>query len=606
MPNLQPSSQSDLEEPVAALLARLAAGWSPLPYAPPTIVSVTHDDDDLTDRFLGLRIEEDFLVLRFRVGLTDLIANGPVVIVTEDGGQIEAQVGPTEFMFAAGPSLGELTVTCREWIAQPAERPLLWIGRLKGARILRGAGNLRIVRPEGDGARSSEGHLVLNSPNNRLIIIWPEVGGDPCWLVVESNEELVPQAVWRDRMLLRVVLGSAIDVDSFVAVDSGGEPVGMFVDSSSVGGRDVGKTVEPLVPLRPSVEGGISTWAAPFFRKLSEAYVLDGPPDPLTIAVFRYGHSLAPMDVDTEFVMVAGAVSVLLQSLAGEGESPIPPAAVVLEGLDAAEAALRRSDDVALRAALVTLASYLNGDREREYLVELDDAAGLAVYREVLEARSVWDRGTIRPPGSEETLATALEGFARVQRLRRAFAVLLAHGVGYGGPVGRFQYSIGEGLGWLRGPELNSEDEEAAAIRYVATTTTAVSPVWPGFRPPRVPDTPVIRALVAFADGIRERTREAVTARLRPLPRRDDEPQRLSFRLVLTAAPSVHVALFSVQAEGEGATILGWTDGARELTTPGEVGLFGAEVAQSEELRFQVERLMLIGDDVRRGETAQA
>jgi hypothetical protein len=64
------------------------------------------------------------------------------------------------------------------------------------------------------------------------------------------------------------------------------------------------------------------------------------------------------------------------------------------------------------------------------------------------------------------------------------------------------------------------------------------------------------------------------------------------------------VALFALQVDGDAVTVQGWEDGGRDLSTPEEVAAFGAEVARSDAFRYQVDRLLLIGDDVRRGEAS--
>lgn len=594
--------------PVADLLARLAAGWSPLPYTPLAVISASHAEGDLTDRFLGARLDGSSLEIRFRGGFTDsmtALSWGSLALVTRNGERVEADVGGTSFRSESGTLTAELVVTSREWIAHPVEPAVLWVGRLTGARVSRWTGNLRIDRPEGEGVRSSPGHFVFDSPSARLYLVWPEVGDDPEWLAVEPKEVLEPRELWRDRLLLRVVLGSPIDVSSYVALDAAGETVGGLVDDAGVGGREVSDSAGALVPLRPTVRFGKATWAAPMFQRLTSAYAMDGVPDAITTALFRYGHTLPPMDVDTEYVVVSGAVWLLVRALAEDPSGETVPASDVMDELAVAESALRHSDLDALRGAVFRLATRLAGGRERELLMAIDEESGAIVHDEVLSAWAVWDRGTLRPSGAAPTEHSALEGFVRVQRMRRAFAVLLAHAVGYGGPLHSFRDFVGDGpFGWLPDPNSDPDDEALAAARYLASAETPVSSVWPDFALPEVPDTPVLRAVVAFADGLRSRTRGAVSARLRSLPRRHDEPLRLSFRLLLTAEPSVHVALFALQVDGDAVTVQGWEDGGRDLSTPEEVTAFGAEVARSDAFRYQVDRLLLIGDDVRRGEAS--
>ena len=614
LPDPSPLPTHAVEEPVAGLIARLAAGWSPLPYVPHAVESVTYNGEDLTDRFLDLRVAYGVLRLRFRSTLSvgrDLMMEGSLQIETRDGAIIEAVIGGTGFQFGGvsvgeGMSAGELILTSRRWTALPTSaRAVLWVGRLTGASLPRGDGNLETEQSSAGGIRQSSGHFVLSSTSATVYLVSPDTGGESsAWFAVEPRGDFDSNEVWRDRMLLRTLFGSAFDVGSFVALDADGKTVGSQISASSIGGREVSGTVGPLVPLGPSTRWPGLTWTAPFFSKLVRAYSLGAAPGPVTTAIFRYGHSLAPMDADTEFVMVAGAVRLLLRGLLDGDNGEHLDVSLVTEGLNAAESAIQRGDQGALREALVEITSYLDGDREREYLIGLDNDAGVVVYNELVASRAVWDRGTIRPVGTAGTRETDIEGFQRVQRLRRAFAVLLAHAIGYGGPVGRFHSYIGEGYGWLQDPDVAPEDRETASSQYTATTETEVSAVWPAFRLPSVPDVATVRAFVAFADGLREQTQGAVLARLRPLPQRGDGPADLSFRLVVAVAPTVHVALFTVRVTDDGVAVLGWDDEARVLTTPDHVAAFGQEVAQSDELQYQVERLLLIGDDVQRGESA--
>lgn len=599
-----------IEEPVAGLLARLVTGWSPIPFALGAVKTVTHGDSDLTDQLLSARIDGGLLEIRFRVELhesmTSVEPGSTLVLSSEEGSHVEARVTKTSFRSDSGTLLGELVVTSNAWNATPPEPPVLWVGRIsQPASLDRWMGNLGIRRPYGDGFKESNGHLAVESPSAELYLLWSENGTEPEWLVAAPTADFGRRQLWRDRMLLRTVLGLPLDIPSFTAVDKKGDPIGIVVDDGGISRQRTSELAGSLVPLRPTTEFGARAWSAPFFRKLAQSYRMDGMADPVTTAVFRYGYTLSPMETDTQFILVAGATWVLLRALASQETSSLPGTSTIAEGVQQTMEALKAQKEDAVRAGLQILSSYLDGDRERKYLLRHYSGEGLTLYDELLNAHSVWERGQIREEGAESTELTAIDSFQRVLRMRRAFAVLLGRAIGYGGPIASFTGFLGTlPLGWLPPLPLEAEDAAEAGTRFVAETEENADRLWADFRVPEIPDSPLTRALVSFADEVRVRTEGAVTARLRPLPSRGQEPLRLSFRIRLVDAPWVHVALFAVQIENGDMTIQGWEGEERVLSSGAEVVSFGNEVMGSEELQYQVRRLLLIGDDVRHGEVA--
>ena len=598
-PTPVPLDPSLIEEPVAALLTRLAAGWSPPPYVPDAVVSVRAGGQDATGSFLGLRRDGDELEVRYRddarsMGAGYLIA-GDIEADLADGGLLEAEAHGSTFEFATS----ETTVRCRRWTVR-SDAAVAWVGRLIGTEIERGTGNVRVVRREANRTWTTEDHLRVESPDATLYVLRGR-DAKPTWLIVCPRGTFDARQTWRDQMLLRTLLATSFGVDGLTAVDAAGAAVGAWVDDRDTSARAVGSGRPPLVPTRPTGRWGRLTWVAPLFERVSARYSLEDEPDPVTTAVYRYGHSLGPVDPDTELVLVASAVWVVLRGMAAGHGSALPPHPLVREVAAALEKAAESGDSARFESAVETLTVW-SQTRERALLEEIDPDAGAHVFRELAAARDVWDRGLVRGPDGEASPTNGIATWGRVQRLRRAFAVLLAREVGYGGPVvGEEAHEDGT-TDWLRGPEAAENTEAAAAARYVAASSAEVSSAWPEFIPPGVPETPTVQALVRFADGLRERTDGAVTARLRPLPRRDGEPRRLSFRLLLGRVPSVHVALFSVEVEADGVVVTGWDDGAVRLEDSEAVAVFGDRVASSEEMRYQVERLLLIGEDVLRGE----
>ena len=111
-----------------------------------------------------------------------------------------------------------------------------------------------------------------------------------------------------------------------------------------------------------------------------------------------------------------------------------------------------------------------------------------------------------------------------------------------------------------------------------------------------------MRAFTAFAEELRQHTKGRVYARLRRLPRRGSEPAQLSFRLLLVRAPATQVALFTIELLKKGFVVQGWRENPVRITTPKALDGFQQLLLASREFHYEVERLLLIEEDIRRGE----
>jgi hypothetical protein len=190
-----------------------------------------------------------------------------------------------------------------------------------------------------------------------------------------------------------------------------------------------------------------------------------------------------------------------------------------------------------------------------------------------------------------------------VQQLRRAYAVVLARSIGYQGPVSQFPTAaLDQEAGWLHdvvpAPEII---QEARSFYFVDADLTKVS-IWPRFGLDELPENRLVNQFSTFADDFRQTTQGRITARLRLLPRRPAEPVRFSFRLMVNNAPTTQVALFTVEMVSEELVVRGWTDKPISLGTEAELDAFVQTLLGSEKLRYEIQRLLLIEEDIQRGE----
>ena len=605
------SATHPIDALTSGLLAKLSAGWSPLPPRLPLLTEVTLNGEDQTRSVLGVREVAGEAEVRFRavhVPWDPDTVSGALRGTTVDGAVFEGRVSNTSVSFGDGTPGGfETVLRCRRWSLLPADPVTLWVARVEGGPLFDGVGNLEIRRRRGGRTSWSSENLRLHPPGGPLYLVTGRVGaGEKGVWVALARDAMASgdRELWRDLMLLRTVLGKPIRTGLFFGLSDDGAVVGARSESLDPASRDVTSGVGPMAPLPPSRDGGVGVWAVPFYRRLTERYDVDSPDDPVKTAVYRYAHTLTPAPVEVHFASVAGSILTLLSALVeDDGGTSAGWSADVQDAVEEVQAALADGGHAEISEAVSALRD-LWGRTERRFLTDLDPEAGPVVFRELAEARIVWERGVWTGSSDQPLRDRLIEGFQRVARLRWAFAVLLARVIGYGGPVSRPVPLVDavDREGWLPTPSASEADAEEASARYLAEVEGAISAVWPGFEAPSLPESPLVQRLVAFADGLRERTGGTVAARLRPLPRREGDPVTLSFRLYLVNDPSVHVALFSLEVTGEALVVRGWGDEPVVVEDDSGLGRFVADVAGSEEIRYQVDRLVLIDDDLRRGE----
>jgi hypothetical protein len=225
---------------------------------------------------------------------------------------------------------------------------------------------------------------------------------------------------------------------------------------------------------------------------------------------------------------------------------------------------------------------------------------GELVADDLQYARQVFEHGALST--AQDYLTNPDLGrqhFERLLRLRSTYALLLARAIDYQGPVNKFEL--------LRAAPL-PEPETAPPIAREACTYYLVSEimtglsVWPAFALPTLPDSPLVRELVIFAERIRQLTQGKVIARLRPLPKKADDPLQVSFRLLVNNSPSTQVALFTLEIMADGLLVRVWGDGPLPLRNEGDLILFAEQLVASEEFSLQVQRLLLIEQDLYWGE----
>jgi hypothetical protein len=588
-----------LDGPEARLLARLGAGWSPPPFFLPPVVTLLLNEEDFTRQLLSIMLVGSELELRVR-GREAAQLNRTlqtVVAYTSGGGQVRGRVSSTATQVQGSERdiATELLVVCDSWSYTPVSPPLLWVARLAGLAKLPGPGNLRIEWKRRTRIVRLHSSLRLERPGLTSFFVATtehSPAGD-VWLCLDSRRSPSGlEELSADLQLFRLVLSTPIQPGIFYGLDAEGQTVAAHVAPDESAARAVSVGLQAPVPVRTQqLPQGRLVWAAPFYERLAAAYLRHQTANPVAYSLERYAHTLAPLDVDTEFLLVGGAISVLIRHLVeGPGRAAT------------GEMGLAFSQDVG-KAVQLPVHQVILPDLEAEYvlLLQVDPDVGLQVANELLQARLVFEQGILSGPnGSPAPLS---ERYDRVQRLRRAYAVLLARAIDYQGAISEFPPLYTEqATGRLHAPKPRAETTRAARQRYHIQADLGGLANWPQFHLEPLPENALVRRFLTFADELRQTTQGRVIARLRPLPRRNDEPYRLSFRLLVQNAPVTQVALFTVEITATGLLVRGWSDQPRLLPTEAALLQFEQELVFSEKLRYEMQRLLLIEEDRQRGE----
>lgn len=571
------------------------------------------DEEDFTRQLLSVRLVNEALEIRLRgrramqVG----VKLRTIQAQTSDGGRLRGHISAnyTQLQVGDTDTSNELLLRCLEWSYEPSTAPILWAGLLQDIDELPGPGNLAIRRKSVDRINTSSGHLRLQRPGLISYFITTKVRSKTgeVWLCFDGQaSEKTLQLLRLDFQLFRMLLSMPIRPGLFYGLNVEGRTVAARTNPDEQAAREVRTGLSALVPVRYNqiVGNQIQIWVAPFYERLYGQYMQDEMANPISYSLSRYSHTLTQFDLDTQYELVAGAVAVLIKELirrtnaSAEIQTAKQADQQLVERLSFSQAVERKSD----YSNEAGYAELLGLQAERALLTDLDPQAGPLVADELVEARQLFERGAMQGyhPSAYQGL---LSHYNRVQQLRRAYAVLLARAINYHGPVSRFlSASQEEQAGWMRGEEASAEIKQEAEHFYLIDEDLSGLTIWPRFALHAPPENVLLNRFVSFADGLRQSTQGKIIARLRPLPKKGEEPYRLSFRLMVNQAPASQVALFTIEVVPTGLVVRGWTDKPIPLASEVELAEFEQQLSHSAEFDEQVQRLLLIEEDIQRGE----
>jgi hypothetical protein len=595
--------QNELLTPaLSKLLVQLDNGWQPADFLLPSFSVVQVNQRLWPGPILGIEQDGGNLIIRLQVHHQDWKqqSNLHVTAYSEEEGKLDAW--NSNISVAYGDPL-TITLTCEKWSYIPSVSPTLWVAPLQQVAEINTPGNLFTKRRQGSeiynssitGLRLESEHLAFYILNTKR-----KGGTEQALMAIESLGErpLTSESVSLELPLLRIVLSTPIRPSVFYGLNADGLTTAALAAVREQAALPVNDRDLSPVPTSYFDIQSRTTWLAPFYRKLHEANAATGGISPVSFSLTRYGHSIAPLDVDTQFELVAGAVWILTNHLSGAGEE-----ANYFSYLGTREPSQREKTP--------------NPSRALTWLAETYGLDGVEVGRELLAALQELMYGTLADyRASNDSQYVVLRRYNRVQLLRRAYAVLLGRAIGYRGRLKLFEPIADKGpdrlwgrdksgnrrVGWLPVPDDGSEDTAEAHRVFRAEADITGLSVWPTFELPTLPQDDLVKAFMAFAEELRQQTQGRVYARLRRLPQREEGPVQLSFRLLLGRAPAKQVALFTVQLLKKGFEVQGWSDKAIRVTTPKGLDKFQQQLLNSREFKYEIDRLLLIEEDIRRGE----
>ncbi|TGE22744.1 hypothetical protein [Hymenobacter metallicola] len=577
---------------LSKLLVQLDNGWQPADFLLPTFPVIKVNQRPWPGPVLGIEQDGENLIIHLQAHRQEWqsLSNLHVTAYSEGEGRLEAR--NSSLSIAYGEPL-TVTLTCKQWSYTPLISPVLWVAPLQQVTDINTPGNLLTKRRQGSEiSRSSITGLRLASEHLAFYILNTQRkgGNKQALMAIESlgDRPLTSESVSLELPLLRVVLSTPIRPDVFYGLNADGLTVAALAAPHEQAALPVNDSNLSPVPTSYFDIQSRTTWLAPFYRKLHEANAATSGISPVSFSLKRYGHSIAPLDVDTQFELVAGAVWILTNHLSGVSEEVNYFSYLEIQELSKREKAV-------------------NPVRALTWLTETYGPDGEEVGKELLAALQELMYGTLADyRAADASQHVVLQRYNRVQLLRRAYAVLLGQAIGYQGRLKLFE-PIAEGpdriwsrgksenrrVGWLPMPDDSTEDTAEAHQVFMAEADITGLSVWPNFELPTLPPDDLVRAFTVFAEELRQQTQGRVYARLRRLPQRGESPVQLSFRLLLSRAPATQVALFTMQLLKKGFEVRGWSDKVIRVTTPKGLDKFQQQLLDSREFKYEVERLVL-------------
>lgn len=524
---------------------------------------------------------------------------------------VVAQAG-FDFQYEGGSPYYELT-TSGDWWVRPAGNDAVaaYVARLRGFEV-RGRGNLvtEYVAISRRGKREHWGFsgLRLDGQYGYYVVKQAIEGAKAeCYLVVDVRG--APQVdvgrLSNDLTCLECAIGRSLRIEDLIVFCADLRPVGLLALWWGKEHRERHASYQ-LVP--PVDEAGLA-WEPVFFARLS---AMIGQASNEALAAVRHLADALDDHVDGRYLKTRIAIEALTES--EEIRSHLRPGMSLVRDKEAWVTWVRESQaairDLAGQDSerLMTAMEELGEVRSRNVVEEIVLETLGDVPEEVQVELQVWDgvlkQGVISTHSPRDLKADVRRMFT----LRGLLGLLLAKAIGYGGPVYlwagaedepfEFQVAVAPGV-----PASQDEDEQEARRIYTATGVIEEGaderPFWAQMGVPRLPDDRRIAPFIVAAAELQEKTSGCVIARLIPVARRrPKDPLTLSFKLMLARNRTIQSVPFSLRLKGRRIEISGWGEEASVVGSEEDARRMMHAIAESEDMRFAIERLITLGDEL--------
>jgi hypothetical protein len=485
--------------------------------------------------------------------------------------------------------------------AQPAR---LWVGEI-ACRLPATTDNLVISVTRNDRSRTLNAGLRLQG-SKYLYFIVPRGEGARAGLLLDLADDSAPDFSILDADLrsMEVALAQPVHIDILYAYDDAEKLLGC--SDAELRRKSLNhdhREVSPDAPV-PTFLSRIA-WVAPLFTSLSQAF---GHHDAARLkgAMLSYVESFRDSTIEERYIWLHVAIGALAHAVLEEqhpdglrlvrDENGWRDWLVAQRDALAENAMPQAADD--LLANLTRAGRPDPGLLVRRALRHL----GLPILPELETELNLRDQvlATGSMPSYPENDVEPL--VRQIQILRVTLFAMLAKWVGYDGEI----------KGWKRDRSnhyepadwwvANPETRRSVWKRFLVEVTDATLDLWPDFTKPEVPKEGPLAAVARFADSLANKTDGKVIATLQPVPQSSGD-RLFEFKIMVAGNVGTQVTFFSASEASDGEVrILGW-EGEQVLGRDGaQVTSFLKQVAESGEMRETVERMLILADELGRGE----
>lgn len=547
-------TKSDVPSRQAKLAAFVHERYLPSGFLLPPVESLHWGDTDLSQSLEWIRVEREQLNVRIRGSLAEQVSSDLSDPTSKalrgrftDGGTIQGDAGLRAaggWQIDAGSSSAYAELSSDSWmVSWPGRKTVGYVAAIdRDPRI--GIGNLTLVSRRRTGKSvvrsSSMGHLYLRGARN-YALLWAAHGADKRWFLVAfaSKAKFEPMRIADDILALQFSLGQSITVPAFEGLDQHG--VLQSIHSSNLG-RPHLERPSWCIPVSEGDEAAL-------FNKVSNGLNRESERQLLIVALSAYLASFS-LGLSLGEIVLLEAISRLARSLAPGTRGRYP----------------RR------------VAAALEEDLPQDWTTALRSG------------------GTAGSQGldSADAFKSAIE---RGALLRAVLVALVSKIVDFRGALGiSLQHSRPEGQ-WRQG--CLQDRERWAAVGVVSEPR---APMWPQFSAPQIPTSGPLADLSNFADLLALRNGGRVAALFRPVPAEAGESLSYEFKLFVTSDPTIQTDVFTVvQNSSGGFLVQGFGPGDIDVSSEANMSSFMDRLATDDEFRVQVERLLMVSEELGRG-----